>query len=142
MLGWLRNIDLVSMSETGKEKNRYLLTVQDGFTRFASAYLICKKKAGTVTWVLICEHFSALGLPNQIHSENGREFVIMDRVIKWVEDPTHKNPALKTLVEQSGEVTQNYSEPLMNHGAGGGRDAEWMGLRDEKRLSGLQHYSA
>ncbi len=45
-------IDLVSMSETVR-KNRYMLTVQDGFTRFASAYPICNKEAGTVARVLI-----------------------------------------------------------------------------------------
>ena len=56
-------IDLVSMSETVR-KNRYLLTVQDGFTRFASAYPICNKEAGTVARVLIREH-----------SDNGGEFV-------------------------------------------------------------------
>jgi len=67
-------IDLVSMSETVR-KNRYLLTVQDGFTRFASAYPICNKEAGTVARVLIREHFSFYGLPNQIHSDNGGEFV-------------------------------------------------------------------
>ena len=47
-------IDLVILSET-MTKNCYLLTVQDGFTRFASAYLICNKEAGTVARVLICE---------------------------------------------------------------------------------------
>ena len=62
-------------------KNRYLLTVQDGFMRFASAYLICNKEAGTVARVLIHEHFSVFGLPNQIHSDNGKEFV--NRL--WVE---------------------------------------------------------
>ena len=62
------------MSDTVR-KNRYLLTVQDGFTRFASAYPICNKEAGTVARVLICEHFSVFGLPNQIHSDNGAEFV-------------------------------------------------------------------
>jgi len=67
-------IDLVSMSETVR-KNRYLLTVQDGFTRFASAYLLCNKEAGNVTRVLIQEHFSVYGLPNEIHSDNGGEFV-------------------------------------------------------------------
>ena len=36
-------IDLVSMSET-VGKNRYLLTMQDGFTRFASTYPICYKE--------------------------------------------------------------------------------------------------
>ena len=58
-------IDLVSMSETVR-KNRYMLTVQDGFTRFVSAYPICNKEAGTVARVLIREHFSVFGLPNQI----------------------------------------------------------------------------
>ena len=35
-------IDLVWMSKTVRKK-RYMLTVQDGFTRFASAYPICNK---------------------------------------------------------------------------------------------------
>ena len=63
-------IDLVTMSETVR-KNRYLLTVQDGFTKFASAYPICIKIAS----LLICELFSVFGLPNQIHSNNGCIFV-------------------------------------------------------------------
>ena len=67
-------IDLVSMSETVR-KNRYMLTVQDGFSRFASAYPICNKEAGTVARVLIREHFSVFSLPNQIHSNNEAEFV-------------------------------------------------------------------
>ena len=67
-------IDLVWMSETVR-KNRYMLTVKDGFTRFASAYLICNKEAGTVARVLILEHFSVFSLPNQIHSDKGAEFV-------------------------------------------------------------------
>ena len=66
-------IDLVSMSETVR-KNRYMLMEQDGFTRFASAYPICNKEAGTVARVLKREHFSLLGLPNQIHSDNGAKF--------------------------------------------------------------------
>ena len=49
--------------------------MQDGFTRFESAYPICNKEAGTVARDLIPEHFCVFGLPNQIHSDNGREFV-------------------------------------------------------------------
>ena len=56
-------------------KNLYLLTVQDRFTRFASAYPICNKEAGTVARVLICDYFSVFGLPNQIHRDNGKEFI-------------------------------------------------------------------
>ena len=67
-------IDLVWMSETVR-KNCYMLMVQDGFMRFASAYLICNKEAGTKARVLIGEHFSVFSLPNQIHSDKGAEFV-------------------------------------------------------------------
>ena len=56
-------IDLVSMSETVR-KNRYMLVEQDGFTRFASAYPICNKEAGTVARVPIRQHFSVFRLPN------------------------------------------------------------------------------
>ena len=63
-------IDLVSMSETVR-KNHYMLTVQDEFTRFASAYSICNNEVGTVARELILEDFSVFGLPNQIHSDNG-----------------------------------------------------------------------
>ena len=66
--------DLVTLSETVR-KNSYLFTLQDGFTRFPSAYLICNKEAGTVARVLICEHFSVFGLPNQIHLDNDQEFL-------------------------------------------------------------------
>ena len=52
-----------------------MLTVQDGFTRFATAYPICNKKAGTVARVIMRLHFSVFGLPNQIHSDNGPEFL-------------------------------------------------------------------
>ena len=64
-------IDLVSMSKTVR-KNCYMLSVYesvyDGFTRFASAYPICNKEAGTVARVFIREHFSVFGLPNQIQN--------------------------------------------------------------------------
>ena len=67
-------VDLVSMSETMR-KNCYMLTVQYGFTRFASAYPICNKEVGTVARVLIHEHFSVFGLPTQMHSDNGAKFI-------------------------------------------------------------------
>ena len=54
-------IDLVTLSETVR-KNSYLFTLQDRFTRFTSAYLICNKEAGTVARVLIRELFSVFGL--------------------------------------------------------------------------------
>ena len=67
-------IDLVSFSKTVR-KNCYLLTVQDGFTSFASAHPICNKEAGTVdsgksSHLRTFQHVRST---NQIHWDNSGE---------------------------------------------------------------------
>ena len=66
--------DLVSMSDTVRG-NRYLLRAEDSFSKYCRAYLIPNKEASTVAKVLVDQHFNVYGLPDQLHSENGREFV-------------------------------------------------------------------
>ena len=39
------------------------------------AYPIPNKEAHTVAKVLVDQHFNVYGLPDQLHSDNGREFV-------------------------------------------------------------------
>lgn len=67
-------IDLVTMGATPRG-NRYLVTCQDGFSRYASAYPIPDKSAQTVAKVLVQEHIPIHGVPQQLHSDNGGEFV-------------------------------------------------------------------
>ena len=67
-------IDLVSMSDTVRG-NRYLLTAEDSFSRYCCIYAIPNKEACTVAKVLVDQHFNIYGLPDQLHSDNGREFV-------------------------------------------------------------------
>ena len=67
-------IDLVSMSDTVRE-NQYLLTADDSFSRYYHAYPIPNKEAVTVAKVLMGQHFNIYGLPDQLHSDNGKEFV-------------------------------------------------------------------
>ena len=67
-------IDLVSMSDTVRG-NRYLLMEEDSFTMYCLAYLIQYKEVHTVAKVLVDQHFNVYGLPDQLHSDNGREFV-------------------------------------------------------------------
>jgi len=69
-----KSLYLVSLYQPVR-KNRYLLTVQDGFTRFASANPICNKEASVVARVLIREHFSVFSLLNQIDFNTGGELV-------------------------------------------------------------------
>ena len=67
-------VDLVSMSETMRG-NRYMLRVEDSFSPYCRAYPIPNKEAHTVAKVLMDQHFNVYGLPDQLHSDNGKEFV-------------------------------------------------------------------
>ena len=63
------------MSDTLRE-NRYLLTAEDSFSRYCHASdLIPNKEARSVAKVLVDQHFHVYGLPDQLHSDNGREYV-------------------------------------------------------------------
>ena len=67
-------IDLVSMSDTVRV-NRYLLTVEYSFSRYCHAYPIPNKEEHTLAKVLMEQHFNIYGLPDQLQSNNGKEFV-------------------------------------------------------------------
>ena len=67
-------VDLVVMSDTVRG-NRYLLTVENSFSRYCRAYPIPNKEASTVAEVLMDQHFNIYGLPDQLHSDKGREFM-------------------------------------------------------------------
>ena len=62
------------MSDTVRG-NRYLLTAEDSFSRYCRAYPIPNKEAKAVAKVLMDQHFNIYGLPDQLHLDNGREFV-------------------------------------------------------------------
>ena len=55
--------------------NRYLLTAEDSFSRYCRAYPIPNKEAHTLAKVLMDKHFNIYGLPDQLHFDNGKEFV-------------------------------------------------------------------
>ncbi len=67
-------IDLVTMSRS-VAGNRYLLTVEDGFSRYVCCYPIPNKEALTIAQKLAYEHFPRYGLTKQVHSDQGLEFV-------------------------------------------------------------------
>ena len=67
-------VDLVTMSGTIRG-NRYILMVEDSFSRYCQVYQIPNKEAHTMAKGLVDHHFNVYGLPNQLHLDNGREFV-------------------------------------------------------------------
>ena len=67
-------VDLVSMLDTIRG-NRYLLSAEDSFSRYCQVYPIPNKEAHILAKVLMDKHFNIYGLPDQLHSKNGKEFV-------------------------------------------------------------------
>ena len=53
---------------------RYILVVQDQFSKWVEAYPIKDQSAETVAHVLVYEFFSRLGLPIELHSDQGSNF--------------------------------------------------------------------
>ena len=68
-------VDLVGPLPVTHNMERYVLTVEDGFTRHGNAYPLPNKEAATVARVLIDKYCTDFGFPEGIHSDNGTEFV-------------------------------------------------------------------
>ena len=52
-----------------------MLTAEDSFSRYCRAYVISNKEALTVAKVLMDHNFYVYRLPDQLHSDNGKEYV-------------------------------------------------------------------
>ena len=79
-------IDLVGPLPVTNQLHKYIVTIEDAFTRHVQAYPIPNKEAMTVAHVLVDRYICTYGMPLQIHSDNGKEFVnkiwdeLMDRM--------------------------------------------------------------
>ena len=54
--------------------NKYILVVCDYFTRWTEAFAIPNQEATTIAEVLVEQVFCRFGCPNQLHSDQGRNF--------------------------------------------------------------------
>ena len=52
-----------------------MFTAKDSLSRYCRAYPVPNKEAHTVAKVLIDQHFNVYGLSDQLHSDNGKDFL-------------------------------------------------------------------
>ncbi len=67
-------IDLVGPLSPSPQNNRYLLTIEDSYSRWVAAYPIHNKEATTVARMLVDKYICQWGCPVSIHSDQGKEF--------------------------------------------------------------------
>ena len=69
------NIDLVGPLPKTRNGNKYILTIEDSFSRFVQAIPIKTKEAIHVAEALVEHHICVFGCPLEILSDQGKEFV-------------------------------------------------------------------
>ena len=67
-------IDIAGPLPTTVTGNRYILVAMDYFTKWPEAFAIPNQEARTVATVLVNEFFTRFGMPNELHSDQGRNF--------------------------------------------------------------------
>ena len=67
-------VDIVGPFPLGESGNTYVLVASDYFTRWVEAYGIPNQEAITVATKLVDELFCRFSIPEQLHSDQGRQF--------------------------------------------------------------------
>lgn len=67
-------LDIMRPLPMTKQGNRYILVIGDYFTKWTEAFAIPDQEAETVAKKLVHEYICRLGVPIQVHSDQGRNF--------------------------------------------------------------------
>lgn len=67
-------IDVLGPFPRTDKGNRYILTAMDYFTKWPEAYSLPDQEAETIVDALVEGMFSRLGVPEVIHTDQGRNF--------------------------------------------------------------------
>ena len=67
-------VDITGPLPVTSSGNRYICVAMDYFTKWPEAYAIPDQEATTVAKALVEQFFSRLGIPKELHSDQGRNF--------------------------------------------------------------------
>ena len=97
-VGELLFVDLVGPMPVTRDQYKYILTIEDAYSRHVTAVPIRNKESATVTKHLMDRYVSIFGTPTAIHSDQGKEFTsqifkdLMDKLqVRRTTTPTY-NP--------------------------------------------------
>jgi transposase InsO family protein len=72
---WRIHADLFGPMLTADSNKKFILCITDAFTKYAVITLIQNKNAETVADAIFKEWFCKFGIPAQIHTDSGKEFI-------------------------------------------------------------------
>lgn len=68
---WIDSVGPCPITDNG---NEYIIVLSHYFSKWVEAYAVLNHTALTVADTLVTEFFCRFGTPNQIHTDQGREF--------------------------------------------------------------------
>ncbi|CAC5375615.1 unnamed protein product [Mytilus coruscus] len=68
-------IDILGTCPVTRNANEYLIVITDYFTKWTESFAVSNHTALTVADKLVTEVFCRFGVPSQLHSDQGREFM-------------------------------------------------------------------
>ena len=80
-------VDLWGPIHRSHSANKYVLTMVDGYSKFAVISCLPNKKAHTIAGALYRNLFTKYAVPERIHSDLGKEFI--NKVLKEMYVPRH-----------------------------------------------------
>ncbi|MCG8033054.1 MAG: DDE-type integrase/transposase/recombinase, partial [Candidatus Thiodiazotropha taylori] len=67
-------VDIAGPFPLSNKGNKYILVIQDYFTKWVECFPMTNMEAGTVAKIMVEEVVTKFGIPNKIHSDQGRQF--------------------------------------------------------------------
>ena len=104
-------VDILGPLPESEAGNKYILVTGDYFTRWMEAYPIPNQEATTVATKLINELFCRFSIPEQLHSDQGRQFEseIIAQVCKFLKIEKTRTP----YHPQSDDVIERFNRTLL-----------------------------
>ena len=103
-------IDLVGPLNRTQDNMRYILTVEDGYTRFCQAIPIQSKEAVVVAEALFRRYICIFGCPAEIHSDQGTEFT--NRILTELAEKFQIHKTLSVPYQPQSNIVERFHRTL------------------------------
>ena len=114
------HLDLFGAIKSSSNKNNYILCMTDAFTKYAEVVALPDKEAPTVATQFFDKWICRYGVPSQIHTDGGKEFInnLSKELCEKLEIKHSKNtpyhPQCNAQVEVFNKTVQNYLSKVVN----------------------------
>ena len=114
------HLDLFGTIKSSSNKNNYILCMTDAFSKYAEVVAIPNKEAETVAMEFFEKWICRYGVPSQIHTDGGKEFVnkLSKELCEKLEITHSKNtpyhPQCNAQVEVFNKTVQKYLASVVN----------------------------